>query len=80
MGDPTVTEIMVNGFRHIFYERNGKIRQWEREFPSAERLEDVVQQIAGQCNRIVNEQRPIVDARLENGARVKVVMAPVAGS
>lgn len=77
--DPTVTEIMVNGFRHIFYERNGKIRQWERQFPSPERLEDVVQQIAGQCNRIVNEQRPIVDARLqENGARVNIVLSPIA--
>ena len=77
--DPTVTEIMVNGFRHIFYERNGKIRRWERAFPSAERLEDVVQQIAGQCNRIVNEQRPIVDARLqENGARVNIVLSPIA--
>lgn len=77
--DPTVTEIMVNGFRHIFYERDGKIRRWNRQFPSPERLEDVVQQIAGQCNRIVNEQRPIVDARLqENGARVNIVLSPVA--
>ena len=77
--DPTVTEIMVNGFRHIFYERNGKLRKWDREFPSPERLEDVVQQIAGQCNRIVNEQRPIVDARLqENGARVNIVLSPIA--
>ena len=77
--DPTVTEIMVNGFRHIFYERDGRIRRWNRQFPSPERLEDVVQQIAGQCNRIVNEQRPIVDARLqENGARVNIVLSPVA--
>ena len=77
--DPEVTEIMVNGFRHIFYEKDGKIRRWEREFPSPERLEDVVQQIAGQCNRIVNEQRPIVDARLqENGARVNIVLSPIA--
>lgn len=77
--DPAVTEIMVNGFRHIFYEKDGKIRQWEREFPSPERLDDVVQQIAGQCNRIVNEQRPIVDARLlENGARVNIVLSPIA--
>lgn len=77
--DPTVTEIMVNGYRHIFYERNGKIYRWDRQFPSVERLEDVVQQIAGQCNRIVNEQRPIVDARLqENGARVNIVLSPIA--
>ena len=77
--DPTVTEIMVNGCSRIFFERGGKLRKWDRQFPSRERLEDVVQQIAGACNRIVNEQRPIVDARLpENGARVNVVLDPVA--
>ena len=77
--DPAVTEIMVNGYQHIFYEKNGRIRRWDRQFPSRERLEDVVQQIAGQCNRIVNEQRPIVDARLiENGARVNIVLSPIA--
>ena len=43
-----------------------------------EKLEDVIQQIVGRCNRIVNEASPIVDARLENGARVNVVIAPVA--
>ena len=47
--DPEVTEIMVNGFRHIFYEKDGKIRRWEREFPSPERLEDVVQLLFRQC-------------------------------
>lgn len=77
--NPAVTEIMVNGYQKIFYECSGRLRKWDRRFPSQERLEDVVQQIAGQCNRIVNEQRPIVDARLpENGARVNVVLAPVA--
>ena len=77
--DPAVTEIMVNGHRQIFFEKEGRIRKWHRQFPSRERLEDVVQQIAGQCNRIVNEQRPIVDARLpENGARVNIVLSPVA--
>ena len=77
--DPGVTEIMVNGYRHLFYEKDGRIRRWDRQFPSRERLEDVIQQIAGQCDRIVNEQRPIADARLpENGARVNVVLAPVA--
>ena len=77
--DPAVTEIMINGYRHIFFEKKGRIRKWDRIFPSRERLEDVIQQIAGQCNRIVNEQRPIADARLpENGARVNIVLAPVA--
>lgn len=76
--DPDVTEIMVNGYRHIFYEKNGHITQWDKAFLSEERLMDVVQQIAGRCNRIVNEQSPIVDARLADGSRVNIVLPPVA--
>ena len=76
--DPEITEIMVNGCDHIFIEKHGRIRRWNKTFSSRERLEDVVRQIAGSCNRIVNEQVPIVDARLENGSRVNIVLAPVA--
>lgn len=76
--DNSVTEIMVNGTEGIFIERNGKISAWDKNFYSQERLEDIAQQIVGQCNRIVNESVPIVDARLENGARVNIVMPPVA--
>ena len=76
--DAGITEIMVNGYQHIFVERNGRIERYGKSFTSAEKLEDVIQQIVGKCNRIVNESSPIVDARLENGARVNVVVAPVA--
>ena len=76
--DNTVTEIMVNGYRDIFVERDGIIRKWEKSFTSEERLQDVIQQIAGKCNRVVNEQIPIADARLENGSRVNIVLPPVA--
>ena len=43
-----------------------------------EKLQDVIQQIVAGCNRVVNEASPIVDARLPNGARVNIVMSPVA--
>lgn len=75
--DPSVTEIMVNGYRNIFVEKSGKIRKWEKAFSSEERLWDVIQQIAGRCNRVVNEETPILDARLANGARVNAVLPPV---
>lgn len=76
--DDSVTEIMVNGTDGIFIERAGRLQLWDKCFYSKERLEDIAQQIVGRCNRIVNESVPIVDARLENGARVNIVMPPVA--
>lgn len=76
--DSEVTEIMVNGEADIFVERKGQITRYDRSFTSREKLEDVIQQIVGSCNRVVNEQQPIVDARLENGSRVNVVMRPIA--
>lgn len=78
LDDDTITEIMVNGPDHIFLERNGKIERWNGRFSTAEKLEDVIQQIVGRCNRVVNESMPIVDARLSNGDRVNVVVHPVA--
>lgn len=76
--DNSVTEIMVNGPESIFVERGGKLARWGKSFTSVEKLGDVIQQIAGKCNRVINESMPIVDARLEGGARVNAVIAPVA--
>lgn len=76
--DETVTEIMVNGPDAIFIERDGKLSRCSNRFTSREKLEDVIQQIVGRCNRVVNESMPIVDARLDNGARVNAVIQPVA--
>ena len=76
--DESVTEIMVNGPDAVFIEREGRIIRWDKSFTSREKLEDVIQQIAGRCNRVINESRPIVDARLEDGARVNAVVSPVA--
>lgn len=73
-----ITEIMVNGYEKIFIERNGKIEAWKQGFSSEEKYMDIIQQIVAGCNRIVNESIPIVDARLEDGSRVNVVLPPVA--
>ncbi|MGN0140939.1 MAG: CpaF family protein [Roseburia sp.] len=76
--DPEITEIMVNGAAHIFYEKRGRLYESERQFVSKEKLNDVIQQMAGISNRMVNEASPIVDTRLKDGSRVNIVLEPIA--
>ena len=70
LDDPEITEIMVNGAKHIFYEKRGQLFESDKHFTSKEKLNDVIQQMAGSNNRMVNEASPIVDTRLANGSRV----------
>ena len=76
--DDEITEIMVNGTEAIFIEKAGEMKKWKYHFTSKNHLEDLIQQIAGRCNRIVNEANPVADARLENGDRVSIVLPPAA--
>ena len=78
--DPEVTEIMVNGPDHIFYEKNGSLTRYPYRFDSAARLDTIIQIIAGRANKRINESQPIVDTRLPDGSRVNAVVAPVAVS
>lgn len=76
--NPEITEIMVNGTDGIFVEKDGRLKKLEICFDSKEKLRQVIWQITAGCNRVVNEASPIVDARLPDGARVNVVLDPVA--
>lgn len=76
--DDSITEIMINGYRDIFIERNGRISKLVAQFESEERLAAIIQIIVSGCNRIVNEASPIVDARLSDGSRVNIVLPPIA--
>lgn len=76
--DQSITEIMVNGPENIFIERQGRITRAPVQFESRAKLEDVIQKIVSNTNRIVNESNPIVDSRLEDGSRVNVVLQPIA--
>ena len=76
--DDSITEIMINGTENIFLERDGRIFVSDKKFMSRGKLEDVIQQMVADCNRIVNEASPIVDARLADGSRVNVVLPPAA--
>lgn len=72
-----ITEIMVNGYRDIFVEKNGRLERVDSAFESEEKLLSVIQQIVAGCNRRINEAEPIVDARLKGGSRVNIVLQPV---
>lgn len=78
LDDKEVTEIMINGAGKIFIEKKGEMILWHRRFEKTEQLEDIIQQIVGKVNRIVNVSSPIADARLEDGSRVHIVLPPVA--
>jgi len=78
MEDPEVSEIMINGPDCIFIEKDGVLQRCKNRFSSSQKLEDIIQQIVAGSNRVVNESSPIVDARLDNGSRVNVVLPPVA--
>lgn len=76
--DEEITEILVNGPSHIYYEKYGRFYEHPYHFASEEKLQDVVQQIVGRHNRVVNLTQPIVDTRLEDGSRVNIVLKPIA--
>lgn len=76
--DPDITEIMINGPRDIFVEKNGMVYKTDLVFESPERLHNIIQQIVSFSNRRVNEMSPITDSRLQDGSRVNIVLNPIA--
>ena len=76
--DKEITEIMVNGYEHIFIEKGGRLYESSKAFESEEKLKDIINKIVSSANRSVNLASPIVDARLPDGSRVNVVLNPVA--
>lgn len=75
--DEDITEIMINGSKHIFIEKNGELIETNQTFYSKEVLEDIIQKIAGSQNKIINETNPIIDTRLSDGSRVNIVLEPI---
>jgi len=76
--DPDVTEVMINGYRDIFVEKNGKLTKLDQQFESKEELGIIINKFVSTAGRQVNESEPIVDTRLGDGSRVNVVMPPIA--
>ena len=76
--DSDITEVMINGYKDIFIEKNGQLRKLENHFESRQELETIITKFVSQAGRVVNESEPIVDTHLSDGSRVNVVMPPVA--
>ncbi len=78
LADPAVEEVMVNGHDRIYVERAGRIERTEVSFPSEQSLRDAIERILTPLGRRVDELSPMVDARLDDGSRVHVVIPPLA--
>jgi pilus assembly protein CpaF len=75
--DDEVTEIMVNGHQSVFYERNGRLHPCSVSFYDEQQLRTVIDRVLGPLGRRVDEQSPLVSARLPQGHRVNVVIPPL---
>jgi pilus assembly protein CpaF len=79
LGDPTVTEVMVNeGGAHVFVERNGTLQAVPGRTLESRNLSVAIKNIARACGDEISEVQPILDARLEDGSRVAAMFPPCA--
>jgi pilus assembly protein CpaF len=78
LADRTVTEVMVNGYDHIYVERSGVIEKTDAAFVDTEHLERIIDKIVSRVGRRVDEASPMVDARLPDGSRVNAILPPLA--
>jgi pilus assembly protein CpaF len=78
LADPAVEEVMVNGHERVYVERRGRIERTDVRFASEGALRDAIERILTPLGRRVDELSPMVDARLEDGSRVHVVIPPLA--
>jgi pilus assembly protein CpaF len=75
--EPTITEVMVNGYDNIYIERFGKVEKTHVTFENETHLMRIIDRIVAPLGRRVDESSPMVDARLPNGYRVNVIIPPL---
>ncbi len=76
--DASISEIMVNDVDQIFYEKEGRLYLSSVRFRDHEHIMRIIERIVAPLGRRVDESSPMVDARLEDGSRVNVIIPPVA--
>lgn len=75
--DETITEVMVNGAKNIYIERDGKIHRMPMSFESDDHVMRIIDRIVAPMGRRIDESSPYVDARLPDGSRVNAVIPPI---
>ncbi|WP_323135114.1 CpaF family protein [Methylophaga sp. OBS4] len=78
LADDTISDIMVNGAYHIFYEKNGQVQESSLRFIDDEHVLRVIRRIIAPMGRRLDESSPMVDARLPDGSRVNAIIPPLA--
>jgi pilus assembly protein CpaF len=76
--DATISDILINGPKHIFVERRGRLEKTNVEFRDNQHLMQIIDRIVSRVGRRVDETCPMVDARLEDGSRVNAIIPPLA--
>src|SRR4030095_8557684 len=75
--DPSISDILVNTYKHVFVERSGKLQKVSTNFQDDRHLMRVIDRIVSQVGRRVDDSSPMVDARLADGSRVNAIIPPV---
>jgi pilus assembly protein CpaF len=78
LADPTISDILVNGHKHVYIERKGKLEQTGIQFRDDTHLMTIIDRIVSAIGRRVDESSPMVDARLADGSRVNAIIPPLA--
>ena len=76
--DPDISDILVNKANQVFIERNGRIEETEIIFRDDKHLMQIIERIVSAVGRRIDESTPMVDARLQDGSRVNVIIPPLA--
>ncbi len=76
MTDPAVTDILVNGPHKVYIERFGRLEKTDVRFRGTDHLVRIIQRIAAQIGRRIDESSPMVDARLQDGSRINATLPP----
>lgn len=78
LGDPSISDILVNGAKHVYVEKNGKLYRTSVTFKDNQHLRNIIERIVSKVGRRIDEKSPMVDARLSDGSRVNAIIPPLA--